>query len=424
MSTVDTSAPGSEFRRHWRALSAATIGTATSIVVLPFYTNGLFIPELEAEFGWTRAELTSLPLIGSVILILTAPLVGVVVDRFGARVPASLSLVALAASFLLLSLNGGSFLGYAAVFASMYLLASASTAVSFSRVINERFDRRRGIALGITFAGGGVVAFLAPRLLGTTIAENWRAGYQILGIVTLVGALLVLLLMPGRGDRSGGPASTGAAGIPATVIRGSVWSVVRTSLFVRLSLVFLTLSLAVGGMTSHLVPLLRDSGVDAGSAAATASLIGIAIIVGRLGVGLLVDRFFAPYVGIGVLVLASLGYLVLLVGGPGFAAAAAVGIGLALAAEVDLLGYITARYYGITHYSRIFGMLYAAFTLGIGAGPLLLAELRAATGGYGLPLIVSLGFLVFAAVLLATLPRFPVAGTGASESPVPQPATR
>lgn len=424
MSTVDTSAPGSEFRRHWRALSAATIGTATSIVVLPFYTNGLFIPELEAEFGWTRAELTSLPLIGSVILILTAPLVGVVVDRFGARVPASLSLVALAASFLLLSLNGGSFLGYAAVFASMYLLASASTAVSFSRVINERFDRRRGIALGITFAGGGVVAFLAPRLLGTTIAENWRAGYQILGIVTLVGALLVLLLMPGRGDRSGGPASTGAAGIPATVIRGSVWSVVRTSLFVRLSLVFLTLSLAVGGMTSHLVPLLRDSGVDAGSAAATASLIGIAIIVGRLGVGLLVDRFFAPYVGIGVLVLASLGYLVLLVGGPGFAAAAAVGIGLALGAEVDLLGYITARYYGITHYSRIFGMLYAAFTLGIGAGPLLLAELRAATGGYGLPLIVSLGFLVFAAVLLATLPRFPVAGTGASESPVPQPATR
>ena len=145
--------PVGELRRHWAALTAATVGIGTGVAVMPFYTNGLFIPALEAEFGWSRSQLSSLALVGAVITILTSPLVGVIVDRFGVRLPGVISLVVLAGAYFLLSASGPSFAGYLAVWIGMYVLAAASTAVSFTRTVNERFDRARGLALGIALGG-------------------------------------------------------------------------------------------------------------------------------------------------------------------------------------------------------------------------------------------------------------------------------
>jgi MFS family permease len=394
-----TLGPAGEIRRGWRALTAATVGIGTGVAVLPFYTNGLFIPELEAEFGWSRSQLSSLQLVGSTIIVLTAPLVGAVIDRYGVRIPSTLSLLALGAAYFLLAAGGASFAGYLLVFALMFLLAAASTPVSFTRAVNERFDRARGLALGVALGGAGLVAFLVPQLLGARIAEDWRSGYQILGTAVLTGAVLVLVLMPRT-------APTRSTERTRTAVPG-IAPVLRTALFARLAAAFLTLALAVGGLTLHLVPMLRDAGVAPASAAGTAGLVGIAVIVGRVSVGLLVDRFFAPRVAAAVLTVAAAGYLALLLGGPGLAAAAALGVGLALGAEVDLIGYLTARYYGMARYGRLFGVFYAVFTLGVGASPLLMAWLRSATGGYGSALLIAVGLLAVAGALLATAPRFP-----------------
>ncbi|MFD0661218.1 MFS transporter [Thermocatellispora tengchongensis] len=104
------------------------------------------------------------------------------------------------------------------------------------------------------------------------------------------------------------------------------------------------------------------------------------------------------------MLLAALGYVALLAGGPALAAAAAVGVGLALGAEVDLIGYLTARYYGLARYSRMFGVFYAVFMLGVGASPLMMAWLLAVTGGYTAPLLVAVALLALAAALLLSAP--------------------
>ncbi|TWF75164.1 nitrate/nitrite transporter NarK [Pseudonocardia hierapolitana] len=396
----DAPTPGgtaAELRRGWRALTAATVGIGTGVAVLPFYTNGLFVPELEAEFGWSRGELSALQLVGSLVIVLTAPIVGVVIDRYGVRVPATLSLLALGGAYFLLAASGPAFAGYLLVFGLMYVLAAASTPVSFTRAVNERFDRARGLALGTALGGAGLVAFLVPQLLGATIDADWRGAYRVLGVAVLTGAVVVAVVMPGRAPVATGPRATAVPIAP----------VLRTALFARLAAAFAVLALAVGGLTLHLVPLLRDAGVPAASAAATAGLVGIAVIVGRVSVGLLVDRFFAPRVAAAVLAVAAAGYLALLLGGPGLAAAAALGVGLALGAEVDLIGYLTARYFGLARYGRLFGVFYAVFTLGVGASPLLMAWLRSATGGYGAALGAAVALLGVAAVLLVTAPAFP-----------------
>jgi MFS family permease len=124
-------------------------------------------------------------------------------------------------------------------------------------------------------------------------------------------------------------------------------------------------------------------------------------------VGLLVDRFFAPRIASAVLLFAAAAFVALAFAGTALAPVAAIGIGLALGAEVDVIGYLTSRYYGLVHYSGMFGVFYAVFTLGLGASPLLIAWLRAATGSYLVALVVSAGLLVGASALLLTSPRFP-----------------
>ena len=59
-----------ELSAHWKALLAATLGIGFGVATLVYYTTGLFVPELEAEYGWTLSELSLLPLIGSVISII------------------------------------------------------------------------------------------------------------------------------------------------------------------------------------------------------------------------------------------------------------------------------------------------------------------------------------------------------------------
>lgn len=390
-----------EFRRSWAALTAVTVGIAIGVGVLPTYVNGLVIPELEAEFGWSRTALSALPLIGSLIIIATAPVVGVVVDRFGVRIPAVSSLVAFAAGYFLLAYSNSNFGQYLLMFIVMYLLAAASTAVAFTRTINERYDRARGLALGIALSGAGVVGFLVPSVVGPVIADNWRTGYRILAVVILVCAVMVAALMPRRTVKTAAALPRHPGG------RGLVLEIIRQPRFWRLAIAFLALALAVGGMLQHLFPMLRDAGVSASAAARTASLVGVAVIIARIVVGLLVDRFFAPRVAALVLVVSAAGYVALLAGGPAFAAFAGIGVGLASGAEVDIIGNLTSRYYAIESYGRVFGIFYATFFLGFGSSPLLVAWLHSLTSDYTLPIVISVALMLVAAALLFTAPRFP-----------------
>jgi len=345
-------------------------------------------------------SLSTLQLIGSVVLILTAPVVGWVVDRWGVRLPGCLGLAALGAGYLVLSASGSSFLLYAVLYTAMVALASPSTPVSFTRAVNERFDRARGVALGISLTFAGVVVYLVPVILGTTLASDWRTGFRWMGAAIIAAAVIAFVLMPRSHGRSA------AVGSHAAAPRASIRPFLGRLLFARLSIAYLALALGIGWVPLLLVALLQDGGYSAGSAASAASLIGLTLIAARFGIGILVDRLFAPRVGALMLVVAAAGLAALCWGGPAFGAAAAVSVGVALGAEVDLVGNPTSRYYPAEHYGRMFGVFYAVGMIGIGISPLLVTAVRNATGSYTVPLVISVCLLLFAAALLGTAPPF------------------
>ena len=122
--------------------------------------------------------------------------------------------------------------------------------------------------------------------------------------------------------------------------------------------------------------------------------------------GFLIDRFFAPYVVATVYTYVAIGCLLLGFYGVDYALYAAIALGLAIGAEVDLIGYFTAKYFGLRHYGSIYGTMYSVFSLGAIASPAIAGFIWDSAGNYDMALIIA-AFLVFMAIIIGLmLPKF------------------
>ena len=166
------------------------------------------------------------------------------------------------------------------------------------------------------------------------------------------------------------PAATGRdRGLVAGVTAGQS---LRTSAFWLLTVAVFLVVTTVNGMIAHLVPLLTDRGIDVGRATSVLSAVGLSVIVGRLVAGYLLDRFFAPYVAAGLFVTPLVAIGLLMAGAGGVApVVAAVSLGFGLGSEVDVVGFLVGRYFGLRSFGEIYGYVFAIFTLGTGFGPVL-----------------------------------------------------
>lgn len=359
----------------------------------------MFVGPLEAEFGWTRQQISVGALASTFALALASPFIGAAVDRFGVRGPGALGLLGLGLGFVALGQMGGSIGLYIGIQVLIAFIAGASSPLTFTRAVNAYFEKARGLALGLTLAGMGVTATLAPRLVtGIIESAGWRQGYLTLAIIAAAAALPVYLLFRLK------PTSPGLTPLVGT--SADVRAVVRSAIFWRLFATFLLLSLAVAGYVLHLIPMLVDSGMTAAEAAAVQGALGASVLAGRLVMGYLVDVFFAPKVAALMALTASCGVAALAFGGADYALLAAIALGFALGAEVDLIGYLTARYFGLATYGRIYGLLYGSFIIGAGLSPLAIATLATSSNGYSVALVGSTAMLLVVALLFARSPVF------------------
>lgn len=405
-----------ELRQGWSTLAGATLGVAVGAAALPFYTAGVFVGSLQHDFGWSRSALSAASFAATLTVVLCAPIAGLAVDRFGVRFPAAFSLAALALGFAGLGAMSGSFAQYLAIQVALFAFGVASTPISFTRSVNERFVAARGLALGLTLSGTGIAAAVAPPVVAAIIAEQgWRAAYfRLATVVALSIPVVLLLLRPTPRSRAPVPGSA-----PSADAARDTAAPPRLGLsdprFVRLLGAFFFLALGVSGFVLHLVPMLGDAGMSPAGAAAIQARLGLAVIAGRLVIGVAVDHFFAPRVAALSLCVTVAGIVALALWGTQAAPWSAFAIGFALGAEVDLIGYLTVRYFGLAAYGRLYGLLYGSFILGTGFSPLVIAVLAARFGSYAPALWGCAAFVGVALALLATAPSFPPANGGAKD---------
>ncbi len=166
--------------------------------------------------------------------------------------------------------------------------------------------------------------------------------------------------------------------------------------------------LAISGIVPNLIPVLTDKGFTTTQAATVQSAYGFSLIIARLGIGWLLDRFWGPGVASVVLTIPMLACLILL-NDPSFmeAVIASMLIGAAAGAELDLLAFFTARYFGMRSYGRIYGLLYLGVALGAGFGPVSFAFFADVTGSYATSFQIALALFAFGGISILFLGRYP-----------------
>tara|TARA_B100000949_G_scaffold214996_1_gene210920 strand:- start:3078 stop:4304 length:1227 start_codon:yes stop_codon:yes gene_type:complete len=389
----------SEFRGRKLLIFASALGLSTGVTATMFYSLGAFIPPLEREFGWDRGNISLAVTFLTVGLFLSGPFVGKLCDVIGAAKVGALSLLFYAVVIATLPIYVESILVFWVVYFLIAVIGAGSTPIVLVRPVSTLFDKHRGLALGIALTGAGLAGFWVPNLVSyVTASAGWRAAYVMLAATALVAAPVVWI-----GFRH---AETGQSVVQSNVSTGLSAKEARgTLIYWLMTLMALSMALGIAGVVVHLIPFLTDLGDSAANAAQTASIIGLSSVVGRIAVGLMLDRFGATTVSMAILTLAAIGIVLLWLTGLQFAIIAVIFLGFAAGAEIDLLAYLTARFFGRRSYGAIYGWQYSVFALGYGFSPFLVGRLRDYFGSYDIPFLASATSMLIAAAVALMIGR-------------------
>lgn len=374
----------SEFALGWKPLFAAFLATMCGASPVPVNVLGFLFDPLHAEFGWTKTQVSIGLTIYGVTAALTAPLFGALSDRLGVRRVGIVSLIAFVLVFSSVYFVPGQLAAYYACWFVIGLISIGSTPVTWSRAIGLWFVRNRGLALGMMMLGTSAAAFVVPRIAVWALGEGgWRLIFPAVALLPLLVALpaVVLLFREPRPDELPSAISDGDDGTVAGMTLGNA---MRTRQFWLLWLSIVLIALAYGGAHTHMPAIIMDHGLGIADAAGVMGIVGFGLLSGRLIVGALLDRFWGPGIAFPVLSLPALAcYLLIGTGSDyGTIAAAAFMLGFAAGAEADLIAFLAARYFGMAHYGRIYGMLYMPFAMMSAVSPLLYGIIRDRVGSY------------------------------------------
>ncbi|WP_227698506.1 MFS transporter [Sphingomonas hengshuiensis] len=402
--------PRSEFRLGTKPLVAAVLGVACGASPLPFNVLPLVMGPIHREFGWDFAVISSGVTIFGVIAALLAPLYGGAADRFGVRPVALLSLLAFALAFGAFYFVPASTTGWFAFWAVLGLIGIGSTPVTWSRAISLWFSRNRGLALSIMLMGTSLAALVVPQIAQAAIgAGGWRLAFPAVALLPLLVALPVGLLWFREPRAHECPSElTDAQGNVAGLTLGQA---MRGYRFWVLLASILLIAFAYGGAHIHMAQIVALHGFPPAAAASVMGVVALGILSGRLLIGFLFDRLWAPAVAFPALLLPALACWLLMGSSTGLGWVTVGGflLGFAAGTEADVIAYLAARYFGMAHYGRVYGALYMPFGVGAAISPILYGIVRDRTGSYDAMLTVAAALFVIGGALLLTLGRYPSA---------------
>lgn len=408
-----------EFRQGWRILLLTMLGVGVNANSSMLYAFGSLVVPMQQAFGWSRADMQSGVSFLFLGAILGSQVVGWLNLRHGMRPVTVVSLLSLGAVFALMTTMGPSIVGLYVFLALLPIASMGAMQVTWTHLVNLWFVRNRGLALALVLSGTGLAAMIIPSAVTWAAARwGWQAAFLFLALLPVLGVLpLVLAWMKlptalgedGSEDRRSPKPSNRPA--PATLVAGQPFiGAIRSARYWALNLALSMVVAAVVSMVTNTVPLLRDKGLSAADAGKVFGSFGMALIAGRVVVGYLVDRLWAPGVAAVALSLPALGCLLLGNASSDDVALLSLSVamvGIGAGAEFDVAAYLVARYFGLRDYGRLFGVHLGLITLASAVAPWLFGMVYRSTGNYQTMLTVCTGLFVAGAVMLLPLGRYP-----------------
>jgi predicted MFS family arabinose efflux permease len=398
------SAAAGEWRRGWQFVLLTAIGLVCAASTVAPYTIGLFVAPLQQEFGWSRAAIQGAILFSTGLGLVGGPLGAWLIDRLGLRNAIVSGVVGIALALATALLIRDALWQFYLTYSLIALFGAGTGAVAWSFLLAQRFAISRGLALGIGLSGTGLSAILSPQIAALGMDwGGWRMGYAALAAFPLLIVLpACLIILPRRTSASSRAEEQTQDGTSLSLaLRGRHFWLIGASTA--------AIYLAVGGLITNLIPALTDKGLARSDAVSIMSVFGGAVVAGRIIVGALVDRLWAPAVATAVLLPAAAAALML--GADldyaGYVLAAML-LGAATGMEIDMLAFLAARYFGLADFPRIYGRLYMFVAGSAGIAPLAFGHLFDRTGSYELAFTLSACLLAGGAAGLLALGRYPL----------------
>lgn len=386
-----------EFGLNWRSLLAASLGLSVGSAFINYMAN-LFGPPMLAEFGWSKADYALIGLM-PIITAISIPVAGRFNDRFGPRVSAMIGFTALPLGFLAFTVMSGNLYEYFAIYLLQHLFGILTTTLVFAKIVVERFDTARGIALSIFMTGPPLAGAVVTPVMGELIqAEGWRAGYYVLAAISAAGGLATILLI-GRDRRR-----AKAKDSEVRLTRHELLGLIRHPIFL----------LAVGGMCLVNMPqsfmstqvklMLLDIGVTDSAATGMLSLYAVGVILGRFVSGLALDRIPVHLVAVFMLGLPAIGLLIL--SSPMSIVwaiwTAIFLIGMAQGAEGDIGAFLISRRFDMKNCSLLLSFMTLSILIGSAIGSAILSYTLALTDSYKPFMAIAAGTTLIGALLFFT----------------------
>lgn len=383
--------------------------------------SAFFLP-IERTFNWNRTAISGAVSLRQVESGVFAPVVGILVDRIGARRLIIGGALVTGAGLVMMGLTNGLLMLYAAFLVVSLGTGGVSHAVTWPTIISRWFRRKRGLAMGLAVMGPMVGSPFV--ILNATLAEeiSWRVILVSYGLITAIAVSCVGFVARDRPE----PYGYWPDGEPPENLNVNQKQLAEPNrsqpdliedfpepgLTVRQAIrtrSFWLLSLYLGGMfagnsalQAHQIPyLVNERGFTDGAAAATLTIVFMASSIGRIGAGALIDIMdYRRVLVIASLMMASsflylqffpvttitetLPYALL--------------FGISFGSTVPMRGLLSSITFGTRSLGSLIGLLQTTTVIASFVGPLMLGVVFDIQGGY------SFGIWILIIIVLAMIP--------------------
>lgn len=384
-----------------------------------FYGFSTFFNPMIKEFGWSRAKMAGVYSLSRLEGGIEGPLVGWLIDRYGARRILIAGITLAGFGFMLISQVDS--------LTSLYVIFGLTLSLGYNlgyihgtgAAVAKWFIRKRGRALSILVTGNGIGGALFVPLIAFLIVQfGWRSTAVIIGVATLLIPLPLAFLMRSTPEEMGlvpdGEPLTAAGentdSDEAVVLLEepdySVREALRTRAFWTYVGSMVLRSSVLSSIVVHQIPHLTDLGIPYRQASSVLGLMVLMSVPGRFVFGWLGDRFDKRLLlfllclqqGLGLFIFVhartmELLYLFVLVYGLGYGGV----IPLTIALRADL--------FGRRNYATIAGVSMSFTTVGTVTAPVLAGLLYDTTQSYSLAFYIFIVLIIASGTLFLLLPR-------------------
>ncbi|MDA1061720.1 MAG: MFS transporter, partial [Chloroflexi bacterium] len=390
------------FYGWWVVLAGTAVMTLTG--AFSYYGMGVFFNSIREDLGWNAAALGAALSLARVQGGVLAPVVGVLIDRYGSQRLVLAGVLMAGAGFVLLSQTMSIVYFYIVFIFLVQGGVSAGMGNAPTAAVANWFSARRSTALGVMNLGLSLGGILAKPLAEIITAFGWRTAFVVAGAtVWVVGIPLAFVIrhrpedygylpdgarpeVAGVAPGEAAVASNGgasAAGAAQPEVTYSPRQALRTQAFWSIALMFSARHFVTGSVALFLIPLLQERGMSLTDAATILSLMAFIGMPGRVGFAWLGDRVDKRAVIGFCFVFQSLGLILFTaIGGTLGVVCFLVLYSPTYSGVLPLIPAIQADYFGREWFATIRGLMAPVATVSVVAGPLVVTAIRDFSGSY------------------------------------------